>query len=92
MYNLLTSHSEIVDIERWQSAPASDHKNQNALIEFDTSAGNHVNEILLKLNLPDHRSILMDSKVTPTKHGRNQDGFTVKNDDMKRSQRQRKKG
>ncbi|GJW69103.1 hypothetical protein Tco_0123527 [Tanacetum coccineum] len=33
-------------------------------------AGNPVKEILLKLNLPDHRSILMDSKVTPTKHGR----------------------
>ncbi|GJS76667.1 hypothetical protein Tco_0726548 [Tanacetum coccineum] len=26
-------------------------------------AGNHVKEILLKLNLPDHRSILMDSKI-----------------------------
>ncbi|GJY63890.1 retrovirus-related pol polyprotein from transposon TNT 1-94 [Tanacetum coccineum] len=37
---------------------------------FDTSAGNPVKEILLKLNLPDHRSILTDSKVTPTKHGR----------------------
>ncbi|GJW63912.1 hypothetical protein Tco_0115796 [Tanacetum coccineum] len=30
---------------------------------FDTSAGNPVKEILLKLNLPDHRSILMDSKI-----------------------------
>ncbi|GKB70792.1 hypothetical protein Tco_0932204 [Tanacetum coccineum] len=37
---------------------------------FDTSARNLVKEILLKLNLPDHRSILTDSKVTPTKHGR----------------------
>ncbi|GJY07547.1 hypothetical protein Tco_0374601 [Tanacetum coccineum] len=36
---------------------------------FDTSAGNPVKEILLKLNLPDHKSILTDSKVTPTKHG-----------------------
>ncbi|GJU02337.1 hypothetical protein Tco_1112675 [Tanacetum coccineum] len=36
---------------------------------FDTSAGNPVKEILLKLNLPDHRSILTDSKVTPTKDG-----------------------
>ncbi|GKA03179.1 retrovirus-related pol polyprotein from transposon TNT 1-94 [Tanacetum coccineum] len=33
-------------------------------------AGNLVKEILLKLNLPDHMSILTDSKVTPTKHGR----------------------
>ncbi|GKA45550.1 hypothetical protein Tco_0738346 [Tanacetum coccineum] len=37
---------------------------------FDTSAGNPVKEILLKLNLPDHMSFLTDSKVTPTKHGR----------------------
>ncbi|GJW88623.1 retrovirus-related pol polyprotein from transposon TNT 1-94, partial [Tanacetum coccineum] len=37
---------------------------------FDTSSGNHVKEILLKLNLPDHKSILTDSKVTPTKHRR----------------------
>ncbi|GKB48965.1 hypothetical protein Tco_0899718 [Tanacetum coccineum] len=33
-------------------------------------SGNPVKEILLKLGLPNHRSILMDSKVTPTKHGR----------------------
>nr|GEU54316.1 reverse transcriptase domain-containing protein [Tanacetum cinerariifolium] len=33
-------------------------------------AGNPVKEILLKLNLPDHKSILTDSQVTPTKHGR----------------------
>ncbi|GJX05302.1 putative ribonuclease H-like domain-containing protein [Tanacetum coccineum] len=33
-------------------------------------AGNHVNKILLKLNLTDQRSILTDLKVTPTKHGR----------------------
>ncbi|GKF64947.1 hypothetical protein Tco_0188395, partial [Tanacetum coccineum] len=37
---------------------------------FDTSAGNPVKEILLKLNLPDHRLIITDSKVTPTKHER----------------------
>nr|GEX00575.1 hypothetical protein [Tanacetum cinerariifolium] len=35
-----------------------------------TLAGNPVNEILLKLNLPNHRSILMDSQVTLNKHGR----------------------
>ncbi|GJU55673.1 hypothetical protein Tco_1229387 [Tanacetum coccineum] len=46
--------------------------NPNKLMveRFDTSAGNPVKEILLKLNLPDHRSILTDSKVTPTKHRR----------------------
>ncbi|GJU90366.1 hypothetical protein Tco_1302789 [Tanacetum coccineum] len=37
---------------------------------FNTLAGNPVKEILLKLNLPDHRSILTDLNVTPTKHGR----------------------
>ncbi|GKC70303.1 hypothetical protein Tco_1116186 [Tanacetum coccineum] len=30
---------------------------------FYTSAGNPIKEILLKLNLPDHRSILTDSKI-----------------------------
>ncbi|GJV52435.1 hypothetical protein Tco_1448176 [Tanacetum coccineum] len=33
-------------------------------------ARNPVKEILLKLNLPDHRLILTDSKVTPIKPGR----------------------
>nr|GEZ22839.1 hypothetical protein [Tanacetum cinerariifolium] len=37
---------------------------------FDTSARNHVKEILLKLNLLDHMSILIDLKVTPTKNRR----------------------
>ncbi|GJV25627.1 retrovirus-related pol polyprotein from transposon TNT 1-94 [Tanacetum coccineum] len=32
------------------------------VLRFYTSAGNPVKEILLKLNLPDHRSILTDSK------------------------------
>ncbi|GKD60321.1 hypothetical protein Tco_1297830 [Tanacetum coccineum] len=32
-------------------------------LRFYTSAGNPVKEILLKLNLPDHRSILMDLKM-----------------------------
>ncbi|GKD86084.1 hypothetical protein Tco_1357238, partial [Tanacetum coccineum] len=40
------------------------------LERFDTLVGNPVKEILLKLNIPDHRVILADSKVTPTKHGR----------------------
>ncbi|GKB19192.1 hypothetical protein Tco_0853115, partial [Tanacetum coccineum] len=41
-----------------------------SLKRFYTLAGNLVKEILLKLNLPDHRSILTDSKVTPTIPGR----------------------
>ncbi|GJW78478.1 hypothetical protein Tco_0140160 [Tanacetum coccineum] len=39
-------------------------------LKFNTTAGNPVKKILLKLNLSDHRSILTDSKVTPTKPGR----------------------
>ncbi|GJT71832.1 uncharacterized mitochondrial protein-like protein [Tanacetum coccineum] len=51
-----------------------DESNANVLERLYTSAGNPVNEILLKLNLPDHRSILTDSKVTTTKHGILKDG------------------
>ncbi|GJV61830.1 retrovirus-related pol polyprotein from transposon TNT 1-94 [Tanacetum coccineum] len=47
-----------------------DESDTYVLERFDTLAGNPVKEILLKLNLPDHRSILTDSKVTPTNHGR----------------------
>ncbi|GKB74688.1 hypothetical protein Tco_0936100 [Tanacetum coccineum] len=47
-----------------------DESNANVLERFYTSAGNPVKEILLKLNLPDHKSILTDSKVTPTTPGR----------------------
>ncbi|GJR95918.1 hypothetical protein Tco_0268092 [Tanacetum coccineum] len=35
----------------------------NKLCDSTLQAGNPVKEILLKLNLPDHRSILMDSKI-----------------------------
>ncbi|GJU35894.1 hypothetical protein Tco_1184248 [Tanacetum coccineum] len=35
----------------------------NLMVDSILQAGNHVKEILLKLNLPDHKSILMDSKV-----------------------------
>ncbi|GJV40704.1 hypothetical protein Tco_1419144 [Tanacetum coccineum] len=49
--------------------PTSNKLMVDVLERFYTSAGNPVNEILLKLNLPDHRSILTDSKVTLTKHG-----------------------
>ncbi|GJV95851.1 putative reverse transcriptase domain-containing protein [Tanacetum coccineum] len=37
--------------------------NTYVLERFNTPAGNPVKEILLKLNLPDHKSILMDSKI-----------------------------
>ncbi|GJZ07867.1 hypothetical protein Tco_0542150 [Tanacetum coccineum] len=39
-----------------------DESDTYVLERFDTSAGNPIKEILLKLNLPDHRSILTDSK------------------------------
>ncbi|GJR06660.1 hypothetical protein Tco_0529644 [Tanacetum coccineum] len=37
------------------------------VLRFDTSAGNPVKEILLKLNIPDHKSILTDSKLVNAK-------------------------
>ncbi|GJU25817.1 hypothetical protein Tco_1164438 [Tanacetum coccineum] len=40
------------------------------VLRFNTTAGNPVKKILLKLNLSDHMSILTDLKVTPTKPGR----------------------
>ncbi|GKE20780.1 hypothetical protein Tco_1432292 [Tanacetum coccineum] len=40
-----------------------DESNANVLQRLYTSAGNPIKEILLKLNLPDHWSILMDSKL-----------------------------
>nr|GEW54857.1 hypothetical protein [Tanacetum cinerariifolium] len=39
-----------------------DESNTFVLERFNTTARNPVNEIILKLNLPDHRLILMDSK------------------------------
>nr|GEW21838.1 hypothetical protein [Tanacetum cinerariifolium] len=36
----------------------------------DTNARNPIKEILLNLNLPAHKSVLMDPKVNPTKPGR----------------------
>ncbi|GKD64506.1 hypothetical protein Tco_1306614, partial [Tanacetum coccineum] len=47
------SHSELVDIEKF------DESDTHVLERFKTSAGNPVKEILLKLNLLDHR-ILKD--------------------------------
>ncbi|GJZ76094.1 hypothetical protein Tco_0640559, partial [Tanacetum coccineum] len=40
-----------------------DESNANVLERFKTSAGKHVKEILLKLNLPGHWSNLTDSKI-----------------------------
>nr|GEV88497.1 copia protein [Tanacetum cinerariifolium]GEV89626.1 copia protein [Tanacetum cinerariifolium] len=40
--------------------------NKRLVERFITTAGNPVKEILFKLNLPDHRSILMDSKLDTT--------------------------
>ncbi|GJT27915.1 hypothetical protein Tco_0908190 [Tanacetum coccineum] len=39
-----------------------DYELKTEVKAFDTSTGNPIKEILLKLNLPDHRSILTDSK------------------------------
>ncbi|GJZ65329.1 hypothetical protein Tco_0622025 [Tanacetum coccineum] len=45
--------------KHWNNTNKFDESNANVLERFYTSAGNHVKEILLKLNLPDHR-ILKD--------------------------------
>ncbi|GKA98328.1 hypothetical protein Tco_0826265 [Tanacetum coccineum] len=47
-----------------------DESNTYVLERFNTSAGNPVKKILLKLNLSDHRSILTDPMVSPTEPGR----------------------
>ncbi|GJV45092.1 hypothetical protein Tco_1429628 [Tanacetum coccineum] len=57
-------------LEKFVEHAEFDESNANVLERFYTSAGNPIKEILLKLNLPDHKSILTDSKVTPTNHGR----------------------
>ncbi|GJY62528.1 hypothetical protein Tco_0463185 [Tanacetum coccineum] len=58
-------------------------------LRFNTIAGNLVKKILLKLNLSDHKSILTDSKVTPTKHGpkiEDKDHFELKGQFLKELQ------
>nr|GEV70168.1 hypothetical protein [Tanacetum cinerariifolium] len=55
------------DIRRDDGNPSRANIKQ-ALERFNTSAGNHVKEILLKLNLPDHWSILTDSKAIVLRH------------------------
>ncbi|GKC51441.1 hypothetical protein Tco_1074186 [Tanacetum coccineum] len=56
--------------QNWRDLPRDIPLDSVEVLRFNTTAGNPIKEILLKLNLPDHRSILTDSKVTPTKHGR----------------------
>ncbi|GJX64921.1 hypothetical protein Tco_0299264 [Tanacetum coccineum] len=64
-------NSSFHDLRHQQAAKGKkDDEEFGEIRWFDTSARNPVKEILLKLNLPDHRSILTDSKVTPTNHGR----------------------
>ncbi|GJW05457.1 zinc finger, CCHC-type containing protein [Tanacetum coccineum] len=57
----ITVRRHMISFEDGNPALATSHK---LMVErFYTSAGNPVKEILLKLNLPDHRSILTDSKL-----------------------------
>ncbi|GJZ30699.1 hypothetical protein Tco_0575746 [Tanacetum coccineum] len=53
-----------------------DESDTYVLERFDTSAGNHVKEILLKLNLPNHRSILIDLK--DIKDGGEEEDFVIR--------------
>ncbi|GKB25377.1 hypothetical protein Tco_0864778 [Tanacetum coccineum] len=62
-----------------------DESNTYVLERFNTTAGNPVKEILLKLNLPDHRSILTDLKyehVGP-EVTRSQEGKRSQDDDKR---------
>ncbi|GJZ36790.1 hypothetical protein Tco_0582981 [Tanacetum coccineum] len=52
-----------VDRRNWCRVPEFDESNTHVLERFYTSAGNHVKEILLKLNLPDHRKLKDGGKV-----------------------------
>ncbi|GKA51887.1 retrovirus-related pol polyprotein from transposon TNT 1-94 [Tanacetum coccineum] len=53
---------ELVLEQTQQEHAEFDESNTYGLERFNTTAGNPVKEILLKLNLPDHSSILTDSK------------------------------
>ncbi|GJT77610.1 putative reverse transcriptase domain-containing protein [Tanacetum coccineum] len=65
---LMRSLEKFVGGRPYEEHAEYDESNAYVLERFNTTAP--VKKILLKLNLSDHRSILMDSKVTPTKHGR----------------------
>nr|GEV76776.1 reverse transcriptase domain-containing protein [Tanacetum cinerariifolium] len=56
--------------QNWRDLPRDIPLVSVEVHRFNNTAGNPIKEILLKLNLPDHRSILTDLKVTPTKHRR----------------------
>ncbi|GJT61794.1 hypothetical protein Tco_1005327 [Tanacetum coccineum] len=50
-------------VESYQKKLNLTKPDTRVILKFYTSAGNPIKEILLKLNLPDHRSILTDSKM-----------------------------
>ncbi|GJV21533.1 hypothetical protein Tco_1370553 [Tanacetum coccineum] len=54
---------ELVLEQTQQEHAEFDESNTYVLERFDTSAGNPFKEILLKFNLPDHKSILTDLKM-----------------------------
>ncbi|GJS26257.1 hypothetical protein Tco_0486877 [Tanacetum coccineum] len=54
----------VFDTFRYCELAEFDKSNTYVLERLDTSAGNHVQEILLKLNLPDHRMLKIGGKGT----------------------------
>nr|GEU67299.1 hypothetical protein [Tanacetum cinerariifolium] len=66
-YEVLVSAEGVKELKR--KVKINGEKKESLLTLTQKPAGNPVKEILFKLNLPDHMSILRDSKVTPTKHG-----------------------
>ncbi|GJT63977.1 hypothetical protein Tco_1015457 [Tanacetum coccineum] len=65
-----TKKDHIDNIFKKEEHAEFDESDTHVLERLNTSTGNPVKEILLKLNIPDHKLILTDSNVTPTKHGR----------------------
>ncbi|GJY42569.1 hypothetical protein Tco_0429839 [Tanacetum coccineum] len=61
--NIKQAHGKVICAFSKYGIKLGDNWEMNTMERFDTSTGNPVKEILLKLNLPDHRSILTDSKI-----------------------------
>ncbi|GJV85430.1 hypothetical protein Tco_1525328 [Tanacetum coccineum] len=58
----------LVMMKNSQKHAEFDESDTHVLERFDTSAGNHVKEILLKLNLPDHRILKDGGEVLKSKN------------------------
>ncbi|GJR96334.1 putative reverse transcriptase domain-containing protein [Tanacetum coccineum] len=60
---IAVTHVKVMKCQNQRGLPWDIPLDSLEVLRFNTLAGNLVKEILLKLNLPDHRSILTDSKI-----------------------------